>query len=94
MNPVRRGLSLLAALRTAVVSMPRRLLERTWAVLTDDGVRPALLFLIAMALAAASFGTFLVRGGGDPTRLEIGLQFGSLGIVFYMSLRQAGTAPR
>ncbi|MFC6785454.1 hypothetical protein ACFQFH_05860 [Halobaculum halobium] len=78
-------------------SSSRRLRDdatRTWRVLSDPGARPALLYAIALAAAAASFLLFLTGDGGSPDGIEFGLLLGSFGTVLYMSLRQAGTAPR
>jgi hypothetical protein len=72
----------------------RRGLARTWSVVTDPGSRPAVLYGFALAAAAASFLLFLSGDGGAPDGIEFGLLMGSFGTVLYMSLRQAGTAPR
>ncbi|WP_284014183.1 hypothetical protein [Halobaculum litoreum] len=63
-------------------------------ILTDPGARPAVLYLLALLAAAASFVLFLVGNSGTPDGVEFGLLMGSFGVVLYMSLRQAGTAPR
>ncbi|QZX99578.1 hypothetical protein [Halobaculum rubrum] len=72
----------------------RRDAARTWRVLSDPGARPAVLYALALATAGASFLLFLAGDGGSPDGVEFGLLMGSFGIVLYMSLRQAGTAPR
>ena len=78
----------------SLVALPARVAERAADVLTDDAARPAVLYLGALMLAGASFCSFLLGGGGSPSRTEFGLQLGSLGVLFYMSLRQAGTGGR
>jgi len=67
---------------------------RTWRVLSDPGARPAVLYAIALAAAGMSFLLFLAGDGGTPDGVEFGLLLGSFGTVLYMSLRQAGSAPR
>ena len=94
MRRIRRAGALVVDLAAAVAALPRRALTWAWALLTDQAARPALLFTTAMALGFASFAVYFLRGGGTPTRLELGLQLGSLGVVFYVSLSQAGTSPR
>ena len=69
-------------------------LRRTRRVFTDPGARPALLYLLALGVAASSFLLFLLDGGGTPTGVQIGLLIGSFGVVLYMSLGQAGSATR
>ncbi|MFC7068347.1 hypothetical protein [Halobaculum lipolyticum] len=76
------------------VGNARRDLRRAARVLTDPGARPAVLYLLALGAAAASFLLFLVGNRGTPDGVEFGLLVGSFGVVLYMSLRQAGTAPR
>ena len=94
MRPIRRGLARLVGFLAAVAALPRRTVGAAWGLLTDEAARPGVLYLLALALGFGSFAGYFLRGGGDPTRLELGLQFGSLGVVFYVSLRQAGTASR
>ncbi|MFC7098640.1 hypothetical protein [Halobaculum marinum] len=72
----------------------RRDLRRAVAVVTDPGARPAVLYLLALAAAGLSFALFLVSDSGTPDGLEFGLLMSSFGVVLYMSLRQAGNAPR
>ncbi|QZP37832.1 hypothetical protein [Halobaculum magnesiiphilum] len=62
--------------------------------MSDPGSRPAVLYALALGAAAASFLLFLTGDGGDPDGVEFGLLLGSFGTVLYMSLRQAGNAPR
>ena len=93
-RPIRRAGAVLAGLAAAVVALLRRAVRWGWGLATDESARPALLFATAMALGFASFAVYFLRGGGTPTRLELGLQLGSLGVVFYVSLSQAGTSPR
>jgi len=69
-------------------------LRRTRRVFTDPGTRPALLYLLALGVAALSFLLFLFDGGGTPSGFQIGLLVASFGVVLYMSLGQAGSAPR
>ncbi|WP_435063921.1 hypothetical protein [Halobaculum sp. EA56] len=71
-----------------------RALRRTWAALADRNARPAVLYLLALAAAGASFVMFLLGDGGTPDGVEFGLLMGSFGMVLYMSLQQAGTASR
>jgi len=52
------------------------------------------LYALALAAAGASFLLFLTGDGGSPGGVEFGLLMGSFGTVLYMSLRQAGSAPR
>ena len=78
----------------ALAALPARVADAAWDVATDEAARPAVLYLCALLLAGASFGSFLLRGGGSPSKAEFGLQLGSLGVIFYMSLRQAGTVGR
>ena len=98
MRSIRRAVAVIvttaAGLAAAVASLPRRIVLGGRALLTDEAARPGVLFLVAMALGFGSFLIYFLRGGGDPTRLELGLQFGSLGVVFYVSLRTAGTSAR
>ncbi|QLG26563.1 hypothetical protein HUG10_02985 [Halorarum halophilum] len=94
MRFIRRGLARLVGFLAAVAALPRRAVEGAWDLLTDEAARPGMLYLVALALGFGSFAVYFLRGGGDPTGLELGMQFGSLGVVFYVSLRQAGTAPR
>lgn len=78
------------------MEIPRRTAAAIYDVLTDDGIRPALLFLLALGFGAGSVLLFLLRdGGGGPTRIELGLQFASVGVLFYLSMMSAGEgAPR
>ncbi|ESP87149.1 hypothetical protein [Candidatus Halobonum tyrrellensis] len=78
----------------ALAALPARAAERTWALLTDEAARTAVLYLGALLLAGASFGSFLLGGDGSPSKAEFGLQLGSVGLIFYMSLRQAGSGGR
>ncbi|SHH33594.1 hypothetical protein [Halobaculum gomorrense] len=78
----------------AVGRRSRRDLVRTWSVVSDPGARPAVLYAVALAAAAASFLLFLSGDGGTPDRVEFGLLMGSFSTVLYMSLQQAGSAPR
>lgn len=69
-------------------------LRMTVDVLTDRGSRPAVLYLLALAAAGLSFLLFLTGESGTPDGVEFGLLMSSFGVVLYMSLRQAGMAPR
>ena len=94
---VRPSMSLLRRVTRRVarsVGRARRDLRRALQVLTDPGARPAVLYLLALGAAGASFLLFLVSDRGTPDGVEFGLLIGSFGVVVYMSLRQAGTAPR
>ncbi|UIO98542.1 hypothetical protein Hbl1158_08195 [Halobaculum sp. CBA1158] len=53
-----------------------------------------MLYLLALGVAGASFLLFFLGGGGSPDPLEFGLLMGSFGVVLYMSITQAGNAPR
>ncbi|QLG62755.1 hypothetical protein [Halorarum salinum] len=94
MYPVSPVVAALARIAARIAAVPRRVAVRVRGVLTDEALRPALLYLLALSLGFASFVTYLLRGGGDVTRVEIGLQLGSFGTVFYTSLVGAGTARR
>ena len=83
-----------AALVWSVASRARHDAARTWRVVSDPGARPAVLYVLALAAAAASFLSFLTGDGRSPDGVEFGLLLGSFGTVLYMSLRQAGNAPR
>lgn len=72
----------------------RRRARRTLALAVDPAARPAVLYLLALAVAAASVLLLLLGDGGDPSGLEFGLLLASFGVVLYMSLTQAGSAPR
>ena len=74
----------------ALAAVPRRTVVGVRTLVTDDVARPAALYVLALLLGAGSFLSFLLGGGGSPTETEFGLQLGSVGVVFYASLRQAG----
>ena len=63
-------------------------------MLTDPGARPAVLYLLALAAAGLSVALYLGGDRGTPGTVPFGLLMGSFGVVLYMSIRQAGMAPR
>lgn len=63
-------------------------------LLTDRSARPALAYLLAVALAGASVLKFLVGGGGEIASDEMLLLLASVGVVLTMSLSLSGNAPR
>lgn len=94
MSRIRGIIATLEGYANATASSFWRVIVSVWRLVSDRMMRPAILYVLALLLGFGSFIIYFLHGGGTPTTVELGLQLGSLGVVFYMSLRQAGTRAR